>query len=70
MRTKKMHPVAQHREDNDFLKQNAKFLFKYRDLIQEHAWFPYVHVPWQIPGIQQVPLRALLELAVNSRKVH
>lgn len=63
-----MHPVAQHREDNDFLKQNAKFLFKYRELIQGHAWFPYVPVPLQIPGIKQVPLGALLELAGDSSK--
>ena len=68
MRTEKMHPVAQHREDNDFLKQNAKFLFKYRELIQGHAWFPYVPVPLQIPGIKQVPLGALLELAGDSSK--
>lgn len=64
-----MHPVAQYREDNDFLKQNAGFLFKYRELIQGHAWFPYVPVPLEIPGIKQVPLGALLELAGNSRKV-
>lgn len=63
-----MHPVAQHREDNDFLKQNAKFLFKYRELIQGHAWFPYVPVPLQIPGVKQVPLGALLELAGDSSK--
>lgn len=69
MRTKKMHLVAQYREDNDFLKQNAGFLFKYRELIQGHAWFPYVPVPLEIPGIKQVPLGALLELAGNSRKV-
>lgn len=66
MRTKKMHPVAQYREDNDFLKQNAGFLFKYRKLIQGHAWFPYVPVPLQIPGIKRVPLGALLELAGDS----
>lgn len=53
-----MHPVAQHREDNEFLKQNAELFFKYRKLIQGHAWFPYVPVPLQIPGIRQVPLGA------------
>ena len=66
MRTKKMHPVAQYREDNDFLKQNAGFLFKYKELILGHAWFPYVPIPLDIPGIRPVPLGALLELAGNS----
>ena len=66
MRTKKIHPVAQYREDNDFLKQNAGFLFKYKELILGHAWFPYVPVPLQIPGIKRVPLGALLELAGDS----
>lgn len=66
MRTKNMHSVAQHREDNEFLKQNAELLFKYRELIRGHAWFPYVPVPLQIPGIRLVPLGALLELAGDS----
>lgn len=61
-----MHPVAQHREDNELFKQNAELLFKYRELIQGHAWFPYVPVPLQIPGIRLVPLGALLELAGDS----
>lgn len=61
-----MHSVAQHREDNELFKQNAELLFKYRKLIQGHAWFPYVPVPLQIPGIEQVPLGALLELAGDS----
>lgn len=61
-----MHSVAQHREDNEFLKQNAELLFKYRELIRGHAWFPYVPVPLQIPGIRLVPLGALLELAGDS----
>lgn len=61
-----MHPVAQYREDNDFLKQNAGFLFKYKELIQGHAWFPYVPIPLDIPGIRPVPLGALMELAGDS----
>lgn len=66
MRTKNIHSVAQHREDNDFLKQQAGFLFKYKELILGHAWFPYVPIPLDIPGLRLVPLGALLELAGDS----
>lgn len=61
-----MHPVDRHRQENDYLKRHAKLLFKYRELILGHAWFPYVPVPLMIPSVEQIPLGALLELAGDN----
>lgn len=66
MRLEMTHSALQYNEQQVFLKKQAAFIFRNRELVQGHAWFPYVTLPLHVPGVGPIPLGALLELAGDS----